>query len=769
MPSNIAGGEYRLRLPAPTVSPAEGTYSSAPRPTITHSTSGVTLRYTLDRHEPTESSPVVPTSCCIPITNYTTLKVAAFKAGWAQSRTVTNTYLVGSQTIPISNTVFNRIEPAGDTARTSDPLRLAVSGTPVVPDTMRVVRNGTDVTASAVITASSIFVPSLIVAGENDIELFGVDVAGIGVGASYSIFGAATEISVAVRSQANAPLAGAAVLLFDRGQDWPVQTLTADAGGVARALVPSGFSGRVVVLAPGYHTIDASITGSTTLLLEPRNENFERGAEDWSLSFTGDAFFIAHTEGLLPWVVGRPRDPGIAFDGSGNDIDLLVGTWGSPPGLTISRTIQVEPGVSTVQLRYRFAANHADSVYRLALSVPGTGIRVEHSYSARELQALGLAVPNYYRDIQSYWLTLSVMLPPGSQDVRVEGILPPDPNYGHTSTWFLIDQVAATGIQMEPAQLEEWTRERSGVVRKHSLQFLSLGPKGADSGVTQVNGMLAFNANPNGAKRVSSVRLEVSRERNGSSLLSVPLRSDVASSIVNQPFGETGRLSTGTTRELFTISASQMAQFSRDTEEELFLAVTALDESGREIRQIGEAERRVIKVTDILPDVQRYGDRDPNECLGTTWKCYGDAWARPAFHRITRAAQRALTVAVPGQREAIAITYNDFSNSNGGYFPHHTFHNEGRHVDGWVDGYRTRDTALAAKMAHIARAIHAAMVADGNTFRSFQILVAFDPRNPNDPFTAALMAEPRLGGRDLLSYFIDGGAAHRGHFHVQMY
>lgn len=152
--------------------------------------------------------------------------------------------------------------------------------------------------------------------------------------------------------------------------------------------------------------------------------------------------------------------------------------------------------------------------------------------------------------------------------------------------------------------------------------------------------------------------------------------------------------------------------------------------------------------------------------MNTTWTCLGDAWARPRFHQIMRAAQQALAAPVPNGRGALPITLNDFSNMNGGYFPPHDFHNQGRHVDGLIDGYATKDAALARKMVEVANEIYAAMTAAGG-FTTFQILVDFRRANSNDPFTREL-ALHAVGGQPALHFFRDGGAGHRGHFHVQM-
>ncbi|MCW4055279.1 MAG: chitobiase/beta-hexosaminidase C-terminal domain-containing protein [Candidatus Bathyarchaeota archaeon] len=86
---------------APTFAPAAGTYSSSQSVTISCSTSGATIRYTLDGSEPTSSS----ATCADPIaveTGTVTIKAKAFKSGMTDSATATATYtIVAPDGVPI--------------------------------------------------------------------------------------------------------------------------------------------------------------------------------------------------------------------------------------------------------------------------------------------------------------------------------------------------------------------------------------------------------------------------------------------------------------------------------------------------------------------------------------------------------------------------------------------------------------------------------------------------------------------------------------------
>lgn len=81
-------------LPAPTFSPAGGTFTSAQTVTISDATSGTTIHYTTDGSVPTSASPVF--SSAITISKTTTLKAYATKAGFADSPVATAIYTINS-------------------------------------------------------------------------------------------------------------------------------------------------------------------------------------------------------------------------------------------------------------------------------------------------------------------------------------------------------------------------------------------------------------------------------------------------------------------------------------------------------------------------------------------------------------------------------------------------------------------------------------------------------------------------------------------------
>ncbi len=87
---------------APTFSPAAGTYTSAQNVAITSSTSGVSIRYTLDGSTPSETAGTVYSSP-VNISSTKTLKAIAYKSGSSDSSVTSGTYTINVAPPPTVN------------------------------------------------------------------------------------------------------------------------------------------------------------------------------------------------------------------------------------------------------------------------------------------------------------------------------------------------------------------------------------------------------------------------------------------------------------------------------------------------------------------------------------------------------------------------------------------------------------------------------------------------------------------------------------------
>ena len=88
--SDVASATYTMVCSNPTITLAGGTYNNDQSTTISTTTAGATIRYTLDGTTPTESSAVY--SSAIAITSSKTLKAKVFKSGYTASSMVSAAY-----------------------------------------------------------------------------------------------------------------------------------------------------------------------------------------------------------------------------------------------------------------------------------------------------------------------------------------------------------------------------------------------------------------------------------------------------------------------------------------------------------------------------------------------------------------------------------------------------------------------------------------------------------------------------------------------------
>lgn len=106
---NKSSGGQTQTVAAPTFSPAAGTFSEAQNVTITTTTDGATIYYTIDGNDPTTSSDVY--SSAITVSETTTIKAMAVKEGMNNSAVATATYTIN---LPYSGDGYVRIGSLDD-------------------------------------------------------------------------------------------------------------------------------------------------------------------------------------------------------------------------------------------------------------------------------------------------------------------------------------------------------------------------------------------------------------------------------------------------------------------------------------------------------------------------------------------------------------------------------------------------------------------------------------------------------------------------------
>jgi alpha-tubulin suppressor-like RCC1 family protein len=137
--SNITSATYELKVVTPTLSPASNWYGSAQSVSMSTTTSGATITYTLDSTEPTASSTAY--SSAITVADTRTVKARAFKSGWTSSGSGGASYWISAGTVATPT-----ISPATGTYSS---LTLATITDATTGATIRFTLDGTDPTSAS--------------------------------------------------------------------------------------------------------------------------------------------------------------------------------------------------------------------------------------------------------------------------------------------------------------------------------------------------------------------------------------------------------------------------------------------------------------------------------------------------------------------------------------------------------------------------------------------------------------------------------------------
>lgn len=144
----IAIATYTLQVATPTVSPTATTYTTPQNVTMSTTTPGSTLRYTVDGTDPTESSTAY--SSAINVAHTTTFRIAGFKSGWSTSTVRVSTYTMNFGTLAAPT-----VDPA--TGSYTGSVSVTMSS-PQSGATIRYTTNNTAPTSSSPVYSSAIVV-----------------------------------------------------------------------------------------------------------------------------------------------------------------------------------------------------------------------------------------------------------------------------------------------------------------------------------------------------------------------------------------------------------------------------------------------------------------------------------------------------------------------------------------------------------------------------------------------------------------------------------
>jgi hypothetical protein len=820
--SALSSAAYSIRVATPTITPAGGEFTTMPFVTMETTTSGATIRYTTDRNEPTENSPVY--SSGFTVDDYMTLKATAYKNGWAPSRTVTETYMTtamigadysspGQVTIPgISETSLSAVGAA---------VTFMISGATLPADAfVAVYRNGQRLPDNAVQRFSDrIQVPAALVEGRNALELTALDSDGLLVSETVTVWAGSRTVAVTVYDSAFNILPGATVAasLADAGHVTRVG-ITNNNGQVLLPNVPWTQTVKLWASHPSYRPLWFDLEpGSTSayLALDLANNDFSQGLTGWPTQ-SSFVYRIEHSEASQPipgcpgayctWREGGPapapdaepepsdesRGPSLraaSLEQTGSDFDLMVFSGHQAQPQTVTRSFVGAYGATRVSIRHRFQGSEFFRPswisnwdwYRIVLRNTRTGGQETHQATPQlaDVDANGA----------TGWLTTSMSIDqPGDPIEITVTVAEGGPDYTFASAVY-VDIVQETVHRVEHVELRDLINQNDqyeDIRPDKRLAMLSASQMAGDQvsydGYVRIHGELTVF----GPATDSIQGLWLDVIENGTVRATAELARDTVSNVrsllLNRQFGQLQRLTIaehdgGITPVLFEFRSSDLAALNQTNEDErLQFQIRAQFASGAPF-QAHRMDQTLTKLV-LYARNNRYGMRDVGDCLGLSatardrrmrpaFPCGGDGWARP---RMKQWANAVTTVTHDGA--SATVTWNDFSNMHAGFFPRHGEHRLGVQVDGLFDGYVAMDAAAAHKMLDFLRRYGSAVdiVFVGYSTRPVDNTpcAATVPVATSNAYWNVIRAAPALSDGRLPRNIVTNQAGHCDHFHVNV-
>jgi len=229
---------------------------------------------------------------------------------------------------------------------------------------------------------------------------------------------------------------------------------------------------------------------------------------------------------------------------------------------------------------------------------------------------------------------------------------------------------------------------------------------------------------------LQSLALEI--VQNGQKVATAELAPEVGWTLP-KAFDATKTLIISGPQRLFRLSKAEAAKIDGSKDSTLSLRVRATTTAG----DVFVDEAGTVQLLVRFTGTNRFNPRD--EDLG------GDDWARPWLRDL-----------VTGY--GTGLTWNDFSNMNGGPFPKHSWHRDGIDVDGFFAGYNDLNAATATTIiGHLNNPTYGKYI--------LAVYVKFKDGDPTDKFYVAIRDAKALDDGRKVTDVILADSEHPTHFH----
>jgi len=617
------------------------------------------------------------------------------------------------------------------------------------PDSVIVYDNGSPLPFEALtLTSNSVTITNGLDSGRHELNLLAQDVFGFTIETTAILWAGEFSIPVLVLDEAGTPAVGITVVTRLADDPNVTASLVTDANGRGTFAHLPNRSYNFIANASGNRiaTQSASVfDGTVTLRLQGfnpasiiDNNDFSQGTEGWEIG-SAPVEIVPHVESLqnapLAFSLAsqshrQPRTaqgsraaasalmaPSSQPNVAASDFDLVLNTAGEGQQ-SISRTFNVEEGVKSISVRYRFITSEVPGGYfgsefndffNVSVRTQQNGGSI---FNGNSMNGLGLAT--FDAGGATDWYETELEIPEGGDTVQVN-LAVANVADGLLDSQVVIDAVKKNKLTVSQLQLND--------IDNTSLNYLSASDHTYFSGNTRVHGTITLK----GPKEDTLEELKLEVLEGGGVIATGELPSSLAGTLL-RPFGDTGEIKLSSTQLLFEIPANQLAAANQSTNGQLTLRVKARSSSGETAQKDFGS---VTKLTHFTGG-NRYGGRDTDKG--------GDDWPKPGVRTFV---------------EGTSHTWGDFSNMNGGSFPPHQTHRTGNSADGHFSGYNARDAATAA-----------AIIDDLNTYGT-RIRTVYVTFAPNSVFANAIANVNLTDGRTAKSVIRNVGG-HTTHFHWEV-
>lgn len=593
-----------------------------------------------------------------------------------------------------------------------------------------------------VVTDNRVTLDKGLSSGRHALDLLAQDIYGFTIEKHVVLWVGNNSIPVLVVDGVGTPVADATVVAKLSDDPKITATLVTDAGGRGTFKnLPNRSYNIIATTSDNRHaTRPASVSdGLVTLRLQGfkpasaiDNNDFSLGTAGWEIG-SAPVVIVPHVETLAlqqtNTVSDKLRQPrstagsaAVALPQAAPapaataDFDLQLSTAGEGQQ-SISRTFDVEDGVKSVTVRYRFITSEVPGGYF------GTEFNDFYNVTIRTLKAggsvtagnsmNGLGLAAFDANGATGWFENELEVAEGGDTVQVD-IAVANIADDLFDSQVMVDGIKKKKLIISALQLND--------IDNASLQYLSASAHPYFGGQTRAHGTLTIKGSKDDTLEELSVEvLEGGRIATGS------LASNLTGTLY-RAFGDSEEIKLDASQLLFEIPAAQLAAANQTSNGALNLRVKARSANGE------TAEKDYGPVTKLVRFTggSRYGGRDEGQG--------GDEWAKPGVASLVAGA---------------GSTWGDFSNMNGGPFPPHQAHQSGNSADGWFAGYNAPDAATAAT-------IIGQLNTHGTRIRTVYVTFA-----PQSAFANAIAGVTLADGRAASSVIRNAGG-HTTHFHWEV-